>query len=163
MAGDPSSPSPRVGVGQKPACNHTDGWPEAWGQVALAQNYAVELDSSGVLMPKPVFSVSTLDRKLSWMGPWGPSLASHVLSAGLLLGGGYPVSCFTHNVHLILTEPQEVCSITPPPPLHRRKLMLRAVKTRFAKSHSFQISKTKNGSSPLVLDDAEGVQVSVGV
>lgn len=57
------------GGGAETSLYHRNGCHKAWGKVALAQSYMAgaesELESPGVLMPRPVFSVSTLDKKYS--------------------------------------------------------------------------------------------------
>lgn len=60
----------RVGVGQRPACTtEMGGMRPGGGEVALARSYMVgaelELESPGVLMPRPVSCISTLDKKHS--------------------------------------------------------------------------------------------------
>lgn len=57
--------------GAETSLYHTDGWPDAPGKVTFAHSYVVgaepELEPPDVLTPRPVFSISTLDKKPSRM------------------------------------------------------------------------------------------------
>ena len=128
--------------------------------MVLAQCYIVgaepELESPGVPVPQASLFYKHIGQEAFPDVAVGTQPGIYRTATGW--GGGCPASGFIHPVHLILTEPQEVCRIIPV--IQRRKRRLRGVETDL---HSHGVSKAQNRSSPLVSDDASGLGGPVGV